>query len=117
MHESRSGVAFPGTSGKVDADPCFWILRGTPTLPTTPATPQAPTLPTEDSTRADTAVSAAMQREAPLPADGTEMQAAQQPQTAVDAQVKAAPHAQAHPAGDLREGFSRVDTSTEDARG
>src|SRR3546814_7665864 len=96
IHESMFGVAFPGTSGTFDADPWFWILRGTPTLPTTPATPQAPTLPTEASTRADTAVSAAMQREAPLPADGTEMQDAQQPQTAVDAQVKGATHAQAH---------------------
>src|SRR3546814_14651442 len=48
-------------------------VRGQAQIPTTPATPQAPTLPTGASTRADTAVSAAMQREAPPPADGTEM--------------------------------------------
>src|SRR3546814_4904951 len=113
IHESRIGVAFPGTSGKVDADPCFWILRGTPTLPTTPATPQAPTLPTEASTRADTAVSAPMQREAPLPADGPEMQDAQQPQTAVDAQVKGATHAQAHSEVAPREVFGRLDTDVD----
>src|SRR3546814_17414039 len=53
-------------------------VRGQAQIPTTPATPQAPTLPTGASTRADTAVSAAMQREAPPPADGTELQDAQQ---------------------------------------
>src|SRR3546814_7050515 len=42
-------------------------VRGQAQIPTTPATPQAPTLPTGASTRADTAVSAAMQREAPPP--------------------------------------------------
>src|SRR3546814_11006392 len=70
-------------------------VRGQAQIPTTPATPQAPTLPTGASTRADTAVSAAMQREAPPPADGTEMPDAQPPQTAVDAQVKGATHAPA----------------------
>src|SRR3546814_11886645 len=82
-------------------------------MPTTPATPQAPTLPTEASTRADTAVSAAMQREAPPPADGTEMQDAQQPQTAVDAQVKCATHAQAHSEVAAREVFGRLDTDVD----
>src|SRR3546814_13051694 len=96
IHESRIGVAFPGTSGKVDADPCFWILRGTPTMPTTPATPQAPTLPTEASTRADTAVPAAMKREDPLPADGDAIPQAQQPQPSTPPPAKAAPHTQAH---------------------
>src|SRR3546814_7626531 len=38
-------------------------VRGQAQIPTTPATPQAPTLPTGASTRADTAVSAAMQRD------------------------------------------------------
>src|SRR3546814_6863047 len=51
-----------------------------------------------------------MQREAPLPADGTEMQDAQQPQTAVDAQVKGATHAQAHSEVATREVFGRLDT-------
>src|SRR3546814_8710156 len=82
-------------------------------MPTTPATPQAATLPTEASTRADTAVSAAMQREAPPPADGTEMQDAQQPQTAVDAQVKGATHAQAHSEVAAREVFGRLDTDVD----
>src|SRR3546814_11221811 len=50
-----------------------------------------------------------MQREAPLPADGTEMQDAQQPQTAVDAQVKGATHAPAHSEVATREVFGRLD--------
>src|SRR3546814_14319586 len=54
-----------------------------------------------------------MQREAPLPADGTEMQDAQQPQTAVDAQVKGATHAQAHSEVATREVFGRLDTDVD----
>ena len=61
--------------------------HGQAQLPTTPAVPQAPTLPTQASTRADAAVSAAMQQTVPSPADGEEMLSEQQPQTAVDAQV------------------------------
>jgi Ca2+-binding EF-hand superfamily protein len=78
-------------------------------LPSTPAMPQAPTLPTQASTRADTAVSAAMQHAMPSPADGEQMQTAQQPQTAVDAQVKGAAHAQAHSAVATRDVFGKLD--------
>jgi hypothetical protein len=80
--------------------------HGQAQLPTAPAVPQAPTLPTQASTRADTAVSAAMQNSMPPPADGTQMQ---QPQTAVDAQVKGAEHAQAHSAVAARDVFGKLD--------
>jgi Ca2+-binding EF-hand superfamily protein len=83
--------------------------HGQAQLPTAPAVPQAPTLPTQASTRADTAVSAAMQNSMPPPADGTQMQSAQQPQTAVDAQVKGAEHAQAHSAVAARDVFGKLD--------
>src|SRR3546814_20240139 len=88
-------------------------VRGQAQMPTTPATPQAPTLPTEASTRADTAVSAARQREDPPPADGPELPDAQQPQTAVDAQAKGATHAQAHSSVATRAVFGRLDTDVD----
>ena len=90
-------------------------------LPTAPATmpaptmPQAPTLPPQASPRAETAVPAAMQHEVPPPADGDAMQATQQPQAAVDAQVggetkaQGATHAQAHSAVATRGVFATLD--------
>ena len=85
-----------------------------------PAMPEAPTLPTQASTRAETAVSAAMQHEIPPPANvdappadvdamqGDAMQD-QPPQTALDAQVKGATHAQAHSAVATRAVFGKLD--------
>jgi hypothetical protein len=86
-----------------------------------PAMPEAPTLPTQASTRAETAVSAAMQHESPPPANvdappadvdgmqGDAMEDAQPPQTALDAQVKGATHAQAHSAVATRAVFGKLD--------
>lgn len=83
--------------------------HGQAQVPAAPAVPQAPALPTQASTRADAAVSAAMQQNVPPPADGEEMLSEQQPQTAVDAQVKGAEHAQAHSAVVTRDVFGKLD--------
>jgi Ca2+-binding EF-hand superfamily protein len=96
MAQSAQGVANGAAHGQAQ-------------LPATPAVPPTPILPPQASARADTAVSAAMQQTAPSPADSEEMLSEQQPQTAVDAQVKGAEHAQAHSAVVTRDVFGKLD--------